>query len=158
VAKLLSTAMASLDGDVADASGAFEWAAPDAEVHAFVNDLERPIGTSRYGRRRYETMVAWETVPTGADQPAVARDFAALWRAAEKVVDSTTLPTVASARTQIERRFDPEAIRRRKAGAGRDLSVGGPTLAAQALRAGGGRVPAVPRAGRGGRRHAGLAP
>ena len=111
MAKLVYAAIASLDGYVEDSSGSFEWAAPDDEVHAFVNDLERPIGTYLYGRRMYETMVFWETVGTGGDQPAVARDFAELWRAAEKIVYSRTLQTLSSARTRIEREFDPAAIR-----------------------------------------------
>ena len=103
-------------------------------MHAFINDLERPVGTYLYGRRLYEVMAGWETVPT--DQPPVMRDFAELWQAAEKIVYSTTLASVATARTRIERRFDPGAVRRLKAAAERDLTVGGPELAAQALRAG----------------------
>jgi dihydrofolate reductase len=136
VAKLVYSAIASLDGYVADEDGVFDWAAPDAEVHAFVNDLERPVGTYLYGRRIYEVMVAWETAQTLAGQSPVARDFAAVWQAAEKIVYSRTLETVSSARTRIERDFDPEAVRRLKASAGRDLSVGGPELAAEAIRAG----------------------
>jgi dihydrofolate reductase len=136
VARLLYSAIMSLDGYVADAGGNFEWAAPDEEVHAFVNDLERPVGTYLYGRRMYETMVAWETMPALTDEPPVVQDFAALWQAADKVVYSRTLETVSSAKTRIERAFDPEAVRRLKARAGRDLSVGGPTLAAQAIEAG----------------------
>lgn len=115
--------------------GAFDWAAPDPEVFAFVNDLEREIGTYLYGRRMYETMAAWETPPT-ADQPAAMRDFAAIWRAADKVVYSATLGAPASERTRLEPAFDTGAVRRMKAAAERDLSVGGPTLAAAALRAG----------------------
>jgi dihydrofolate reductase len=136
MAKLIYSAIASLDGYVADEDGAFDWAAPDAEVHAFVNDLERPVGTCLYGRRMYEVMVAWETMPTGADQAPEMRDFAELWRAAEKVVYSRTLETVASARTRIEHDFDPDAVRRMKASAERDISVGGPGLAAHAFRTG----------------------
>ncbi len=109
---------------------------PGEEVHAFVNDLERPVGTYLYGRRMYEVMVAWETVLTGPDQPLVIRDFAAIWRAAEKVVYSATLETASSTRTRIEREFDPEAIRRMKATADRDITVGGPGLAGHAIRAG----------------------
>ena len=104
-------------------------------MHTFANNLERPAGTYLYGRRMYEVMVAWETVPL-ADQPPVVRDFAEIWRAANKVVYSTTLETVSSARTRIERDFDPEAVRQMKATAGRDITVGGPDLAAQAIRAG----------------------
>ncbi|MGH9094286.1 MAG: dihydrofolate reductase family protein [Acidimicrobiales bacterium] len=136
MAKLIYSAITSLDGYVADTEGNFDWAEPDEEVHAFVNDLERPIGTHLYGRRMYQVMVAWETVSTRADEPPVMRDFAAIWQAADKVVYSTSLGAVSSARTRIEREFDPGAVRQLKAAAGRDLSVGGPHLAAQALEAG----------------------
>jgi dihydrofolate reductase len=136
VGELIYSAIASLDGYVADADGSFDWAVPDDEVHAFVNDLERPVGTYLYGRRMYETMAGWETVHTGADRPAVVRDFAAIWQAADKVVYSRTLQTVSSSRTRIERDFDPEAVRRLKAAAARDLGIGGPGLAAQAIAAG----------------------
>jgi dihydrofolate reductase len=136
MAKLVYTAITSLDGYVADEDGAFDWAAPDDEVHAFVNDLERPVGTYLYGRRLYEVMLAWETMDTVADQPPVARDYTRIWKAADKVVYSTTLDTASSARTRIEREFDPEAVRQMKARADRDLSVGGPHLAAAAFRAG----------------------
>jgi hypothetical protein len=111
--KLIYSPIASLDGYVEDEQGKFDCAAPDDEVHAFVNELERPIGTFVYGRRMYETMVFWETV-SGADQPAVVRAFAEIWRSAEKIVFSRTLQTVASARTHIERTFDPDAVRRVK--------------------------------------------
>jgi dihydrofolate reductase len=136
VAKLIYSAIASLDGYVADEHGSFEWAVPDEHVHAFVNELERPVGTYLYGRRMYEAMVAWEAPPALPDQSAATRDFAAIWQAAEKVVHSKTLVTVSSARTRIERDFDVDAVRRLKAGAARDVSVGGPALAAQAFRAG----------------------
>ena len=135
MARLIYSAIASLDGYVADADGKFDWAEPDEEVHAFVNDLERPVGTYLYGRRMYEVMVAWESMDL-AEQPPFARDFAEIWRAADKIVYSRALETVSSARTRIERDFDPEAVRRMKAVAGRDLSVGGPDLAAQAIEAG----------------------
>lgn len=135
MAKLIYSAITSLDGYVADEDGNFDWAAPDAEVHAFVNDLERPVGTYLYGRRMYEVMVGWETMPL-ADQPPLMRDFAEIWRAADKIVYSKTLETVSSARTRIERDFDPEAIRQMKTAAGRDITVGGPDLAAQAMKAG----------------------
>jgi dihydrofolate reductase len=131
--KLIYSAIASLDGYVADADGNFDWAAPDQEVHAFVNDLERPIGTYLYGRRMYETMVPWETM--AAEQP-VARDFAAIWQAADKIVYSRTLESVSSARTRIEPEFDPAAVRQVKASAERDITVGGAGLAGVALRAG----------------------
>jgi len=136
VAKLIYSAIASLDGYVADEDGNFDWAAPDEEVHRFVNDLERPVGTYLYGRGMYEVMRYWETAHTVADQPSVAQDFAEIWRAADKIVYSRTLDTVSSTRTRIERDFDPEALRRMKASAERDISVGGPDLAAQAIKAG----------------------
>jgi dihydrofolate reductase len=136
MAKLIYATIASLDGYVADEEGIFHWAAPDEEVHTFVNDLERSIGTYLYGRRMYEVMRFWETVHTLADQPPFVRDFAAIWQAADKVVYSTTLQSMSSPRTRLEGTFDPETVRRMKASADRDLSVGGPTLAAQAIEAG----------------------
>ena len=136
MAKLIYSAIASLDGYVADEGGNFDWAAPDEEVHTVVNDLERPIGTYLYGRRMYEVMVAWETAHTFADQRPVTQDFAEIWQAADKVVYSKTLEKVSSARTRIERDFEPEAVQQMKASAGRDISVGGPDLAAHAIRAG----------------------
>jgi dihydrofolate reductase len=136
MAKLIYSAITSLDGYVADEDGNFDWAAPDEEVHGFVNDLERPVGTYLYGRRMYEVMAPWETVHTLADQRPVMLDFARMWQAADKVVYSRTLEAVSSARTRIERGFDPEAVRRLKASADRDLTVGGPDLAAQAIKAG----------------------
>jgi len=135
VAGLIYSAITSLDGYVADEDGKFDWAAPDEEVHSFVNDLERPIGTYLYGRRMYDVLVAWETMDTG-EQPPVMRDYAEIWRAADKIVYSRTLEKVSSTRTRIERDFDPEAVRQLKARADRDISVGGPELAAQAIRAG----------------------
>jgi dihydrofolate reductase len=136
VAELIYSAITSLDGYVADEEGNFDWAAPDDEVHAFVNDLERPIGTYLYGRRMYEVMRYWETAHTVADLPSTVRDYAELWRAADKVVYSKTLQEATTARTRIERDFDPQAIREMKATADRDLSVGGPGLAARAIEAG----------------------
>jgi len=121
---------------VADEEGNFDWSAPDEEVHRFVNDLERPVGTYLYGRRMYEVMSSWETAPVDADQPAFMRDFAQIWQAADKIVYSKTLETVSTARTRLERDLDPEAIRVLKATAVRDISVGGPELAAQAIEAG----------------------
>ena len=135
MAKLIYSAITSLDGYVADEAGNFDWAAPDDEVHAFVNDLERPVGTYLYGRRMYEVMVAWETMPT-AGQPPFMQDYTQIWQAAEKVVYSSTLGSVSSARTRIDRAFDPQAVRQLKASAERDISVGGPELAAQAISAG----------------------
>jgi dihydrofolate reductase len=137
MAKLIYSAIASLDGYVADADGNFDWGAPDEEVHAFVNDLERPIGTYLYGRRMYEVLAAWESDDILAgDPPPFIRDYAAIWRAADKIVYSTRLQTVSSAKTRIERTFDVDEIRRIKASTGSDLSVGGPDLAGQALGAG----------------------
>lgn len=135
MARLIYAAIASLDGYVEDEDGKFDWAVPDEEVHTFVNDLERPIGAYLYGRRMYETMVFWETAG-GDDEPAVFNDYAEIWRAAEKVVFSRTLDTASSAKTRIERDFDPEAIRRLKESSEADLSVGGAELAGQALGAG----------------------
>ena len=136
MAKLIYSAITSLDGYVADEHGNFDWSAPDEEVHGFINDLERPVGTYLYGRRMYEVMVGWESTHTLPDQPPFMLDFAQIWQAAEKIVYSKTLEAVSSARTRIERDFDPEAIRQMKARAGRDIIVGGPELAAQAFKAG----------------------
>jgi dihydrofolate reductase len=131
MANLIYSAIASLDGYVSDADGKFEWAAPDAEVHSFVNDEERPIGTYLYGRRMYEVMAPWETL----DDPAPAmRDFAQIWRAAEKIVYSRTLGGVSTPRTRLERELEPEAVRALKARS--DVSIGGAHLAAEAIRAG----------------------
>jgi dihydrofolate reductase len=135
MAKLIYSALASVDGYVADEAGNFDLAMPDEEVHAFVNNLERPVGSYLYGRRMYEVMVGWETMDL-TDQPPVMRDFATLWRAADKVVYSTMLGAVSSARTRIERNFDARAVRRMKVQADRDISVGGPHLAAQMIKAG----------------------
>ena len=136
VAKLIYSAIASLDGYVEDKQGSIEWAAPDEEVHAFVNDLERPVGTYLYGRRMYETMVYWETVSTSGDLSAASRDFAEIWRAAEKIVYSRTLQTPSSERTRIERDLDPAEIKRLKGSSARDITVGGAELAGQVIAAG----------------------
>jgi dihydrofolate reductase len=136
MAKLIYSTVASLDGYIADENGNFDWAAPDDELHAFVNDLERPVGTYLYGRRMYEVMRYWENPDLLADKSHVMRDFAAIWQAADKVVYSRTMGTASSAKTQITRDFDPEATRKLKAAADRDITVGGPELAAQAIRAG----------------------
>ena len=135
MARLIYSAITSLDGYVADEQGKFGWAEPDEEVHAFVNELERPIGTMLLGRRMYEVLAYWEHPPMLDEQPAVIQDFASIWRASDKVVYSGTLKTVSTARTRIERDFDPEAVRRMKASANWDLSIGGPELAAQAIEA-----------------------
>ena len=156
MAKLIYSAITSLDGYIEDDAGKFDWAAPDEEVHAFVNDLERPIGTYLYGRRMYETMMFWETVSTEADEPTVFSDYAGIWRAAEKIVYSGALQTVSSARTRIEREFDRDAVRRLKQSSGADIAVGGAELAGHAIGAGlvDRRVPSVLVPDRGGRRQA----
>ena len=136
MSRLIYSVITSLDGYIEDEDGNFDWAAPDEELHEFVNDLERPAGTYLYGRRLYETMVFWETAHTLPDQPPTIHDFATLWQAAEKIVYSRTLDKVSSARTHIERSFDPEAIRQLKLTSDRDITVGGPELAAQAIIAG----------------------
>jgi dihydrofolate reductase len=135
MAKLIYSSIASLDGYIADEDGNFDWAEPDEDVHTLVNDLARPVGTFLLGRRMYEVLVAWETMGT-AEQPPFIRDFAEIWRAADKIVYSTSLDTASSARTRIERAFDPEAVRQLKGTAERDLLVGGPGLAAHAISAG----------------------
>jgi len=156
---LIYTAITSLDGYISDERGDFGWAEPNAEVHGFINDLERATGTHLLGRRMYETMVGWETMDIGPDQAPLMRDFALIWRSAEKIVYSRTLDQVVGARARIERSFDPDAVRRLKETSERDLSVGGPDLAAHAFRAGlvdecrlflnpisvGGGHPALPR-------------
>ena len=136
MAKLIYSVIVSLDGYVTDEDGRFDWGVPDEEVHRFVNDLERPVGTYLYGRRLYEVMVFWETALSRSGQPPFVRDYAGIWQAADKIVYSRTLETVASARTRIERDFDPAAVRQMKATRERDITVGGPELAAQAMEAG----------------------
>ena len=136
MAKLIYSAIASLDGYVEDAGGAFDWAAPDEEVHAFVNDGERGVGTYLYGRRMYETMQYWETEGAGPDDHPVSRDFAQIWRAAEKVVYSRTLESVSTAKTRLEREFDHDAVRRLKESSPTDITIGGPALAGVAIAAG----------------------
>jgi dihydrofolate reductase len=136
MAKLIYSAIASLDGYVTDDAGQFDWAAPDDEVHAFVNDIERPIGTYLYGRRMYQTMVFWETAQQLAGQPAVVRDYTQIWQAADKIIYSTTLSTVSSANTRIESDFRSPDVAALKARAASDISIGGPGLAAHAIAAG----------------------
>ena len=164
MAKLTYTAITSLDGYVEDEDGGFAWAEPDEEVHAFVNDLERPVGTHLYGRRLYEVMVAWERPDDFAGDSTVMRDYAAVWQAADKVVYSRTLDRVSSARTRLVRDFHPDAVRTLVGQADAEVSVGGPELAAAAFRAGlveecrlfvnpvlvGGGKPALPRGVRAG--------
>ncbi len=136
MARLNYSSIASIDGYIEDDDGRFDWARPDDEVHAFVNDLERPVGTYLYGRRMYEVMIGWETDPTLAAESPLMQDFAGIWRAAEKIVYSRTLEAIPTARTRVEPEFDPVAVQRLKASAQRDLTIGGPELAAQAMRAG----------------------
>jgi dihydrofolate reductase len=136
VARLIYSTIMSLDGYSADESGSFDFAAPDEKVHALVNDLERPIGTYLYGRRMYEVMKEWETIPAGDDQVPAIRDFAEIWRAANKIVFSRSLRSPSSAKTRIEREFDPDAVRQLKERSERDLSIGGPELASLAFGAG----------------------
>ena len=136
MARLIYSMIQSLDGYVADAAGKFDWAEPDEQVHSFANELQRTVGTNLYGRRMYEVMSAWETLGTLGDEPAYIEEFGELWRASDKVIYSTTLDAVCTARTRIEREFEPDAIRRMKDEVGGDISIGGPGLAAQAIRAG----------------------
>ncbi|WP_431278885.1 dihydrofolate reductase family protein [Leifsonia poae] len=157
--KIVFSALASVDGYTVDANGNFDWAAPDPEVHAFVNDEERRVGTYLYGRRMYETMRVWQTMPEGPDAPPEITDYADIWRSADKIVYSSTLTDAATPRTRILNRFDPDAVRELAAASDRDVSVGGPTLAVEAFRAGlveqvqlfltpvavGGGTPALPR-------------
>ena len=136
MARLIYNAIMSLDGYTVDASGNFDWAAPDQEVHVFVNELVRPVGTYLFGRRMYETMVYWETALEEPNQPPYIQDFARIWQAADKIVYSSQLAKTSSARTRIERRFEPEAIRQMKQEADRDMGIGGTELAAHAIKAG----------------------
>lgn len=159
--RLLYMNVASLDGYIADRGGSFGWARPDNDVHAAVNDLLRPVGTYLYGRRVYEVMRYWEDLEAAASQSAVARDFGEIWRGADKVVYSRTLPEVTTARTRLERGFDADDVRALKEGSGADLAIGGPGLAAAAFAQGlvdeiqlffapvavGGGTPALPDAG-----------
>jgi dihydrofolate reductase len=136
MARLIYSTIASLDGYIADEDGNFDWAEPDEEVHTFVNDLTRPVGTYLLGRRMYEVMAYWEDPPALDEQQHVAREFAEIWQAADKVVYSRTLEAPRTSRTRIERDFDPDALRQLKAQSDRDLAIGGPNLAAQAIKAG----------------------
>ena len=136
MARLVYMAITSLDGYVADEKGNYDWAMPDDEVFGFVNDFERPVGTYLYGRRLYQEMTGWETAHTVAGQTPLMLDFARIWQAADKIVYSRSLPAVSTARTRLERTFDPGAVRQLKARADRDITVGGPALAAEAIKAG----------------------
>ena len=137
MAKLIYSMLMSLDGYVEDEHGRFGWGAPnDAELHAYINALAAPLGTYLYGRRMYETMVFWETAHTLPDQPPFVLDWARQWQAAEKIVYSNSLTASRSARTRIERVFDPEVVRGLKAEVDRDLCIAGPQLAGEAIKAG----------------------
>lgn len=136
MAKLIYSALSSLDGYIEDKAGNFDWAVPDEEVHTFINNLEREVGTYLVGRRMYETMMVWETDPSLAADSPITRDYAEIWQAANKIVYSKSLEAVSTRRTRIEREFDPETIRRLKQAADRDISIGGPGLAAHAFRSG----------------------
>jgi dihydrofolate reductase len=136
MAKLIYAAISSLDGYVADSEGNFDWSMPSEEVHRFVNNLERRIGTYLYGRRMYEVMRYWETASTGNGEPSAGQEFAKMWQATDKIIYSRSLENVSTARTKLEREFDPAVIRRMKADASRDIAVSGPTLAGQALKLG----------------------
>jgi dihydrofolate reductase len=136
MARLIYSAISSLDGYIEDVHGQFDWAAPDEEVHRFINDLERSAGTHLYGRRMYETLMVWETDPSFAAESPLLRDFAEIWQAADKIVYSTTLETIPTRKTRLERTFDPEAIRQLKEAVEQDILIGGPELAAHAFRAG----------------------
>ncbi len=136
MARLIYSAITSLDGYIEDMDGKFDWAEPDEEVHSFINNLERPAGTHLYGRRMYEMMIVWETDPTLAALAPVYRDFAEIWQAADKIVYSTTLEKVSTRKTRMERVFDPEAVRQLKKTVRQDVLIGGPNLAAHAFQAG----------------------
>ncbi len=136
MAKLIFSAITSLDGFIEDDAGGFDWAEPDDEVFAFLNELERPVGTYLYGRRMYEMLVYWETADFRREQSPVEWDWMQLWRAADKVVYSRSLDAVSSAKTRLERDFEPEAVQAMKDSLDRDMSIGGPDLAARAFRAG----------------------
>jgi dihydrofolate reductase len=136
MARLIYSAIASADGYVEDADGSFDWGAPDEELLRFVNELERPVGTYLYGRRMYQTMLYWEAADQAPGLPSSVQDFAHIWQTADKIVFSTTLAKVSSARTRIEHTFNPGMIRQLKQAADRDMTVGGADLAGQALMAG----------------------
>jgi dihydrofolate reductase len=136
MAKLIYITPASLDGYIADETGDFEWSAPAEKGLAFINDVVRPIGTYLYGRKMYQTMAVWETPDVFPSRTPAILDFARIWQAADKIVYSKSLETVSTGKTLLEREFDPEAVRRLKAQLPHDVTVGGPNLAAHAIRAG----------------------
>ncbi|WP_136708942.1 dihydrofolate reductase family protein [Agromyces sp. H66] len=134
--RLVTSGLTSLDGYIADERGDFSWGEPDAAVHAFVNDLERSIGTYLYGRRMFEVMRGWEHAHEEPDRPEVERDYTSVWQAADKVVFSTSLDDAGTRRTRVERSFDADAVRDLVQSSTRDVSISGPGLAAHAFRAG----------------------
>ena len=136
MANLIYSAIASLDGYVADKGGGFEWAQPDEEVHAFINELERPVVTYLYGRKMYETMLYWESAQSAIEHTPVLREFALIWKAADKIVFSRALKSVSSRKTRIESKFDPARIRQLKERTGGDMAIGGASLASTAIRVG----------------------
>jgi dihydrofolate reductase len=136
MARLIYSAISSLDGYIEDQDGKFDWAEPDEETHRYVNDLERSAGTYLYGRHMYETMMGWETDPQLAAGSPIMQDFAEIWQAADKIVYSKTLETAPTRKTQIKRDFDSETIRQLKIDVPHDILIGGPNLAAHAFRAG----------------------
>ncbi|BDZ42434.1 deaminase [Paraoerskovia sediminicola] len=136
MARLVYSAIASLDGFIADSDGDFTFAEPDAEVHAYINDLSRGIGTFHHGRRTWDVMKVWQDLPTGPDEPPEMNDFAEIWRSADKVVHSTTIEPPSTPRTTLERGFDAAAVRAATDAAVRDVAIDGPTLAAHAFTAG----------------------
>jgi dihydrofolate reductase len=136
MASLIYSAIASLDGYIADEDGTFDWAEPDAEVHTFVNELAGSVGTYLLGRRMYDVLAYWDDPPDLDEQAPYIREFAEIWQAADKIVYSRTLDSLSAARTRVERAFDPAAVRQLKETATADIAVGGPELAAQAIDAG----------------------
>jgi dihydrofolate reductase len=136
MARLIYSAISALDGYTEDMEGNFDWAAPDEEVHGFINNLERTAGTHLYGRRMYETLMVWETDPNLAAESPITRDFAEIWQAANKIVYSRTLQAASTRKTRLERNFDPEAIRQLKETVEQNILIGGPELAAHAFRSG----------------------
>ena len=136
MARLIYSAISSLDGYMEDRDGNFDWAAPDEEVHTFINNLERTVGTYLYGRRMYETLMVWETDPNLIADSPITRDYAEIWQAADKIVYSKTLENVSTGKTELNRNFDPQAIQQLKESAESDISIGGPGLAAHAFRSG----------------------
>lgn len=134
--KLIYSLSESLDGFIEDESGKFDWGTPDEEVHRYVNDQQRKIGTYLLGRRMYETMAVWDTDPSLAAMAPFTADYAQIWRGIDKIVYSSTLESVVTPRTRIERQFVPETVRRIVESSERDVEVGGPELASYAFKAG----------------------